>query len=210
MVTIFGATNQNCSWVTYIGTENFVAYNEYRDTRATWESQIQFTVLVECILHSYKSFGHLFFYLCWIDDSLLHFSQVKSLFDVCFDIWRKCIFYPVRDFTSEYTVTVTDCKKVSSTILTQVRQDQILVLIYLMWIFRAESSFCCKGELCYTVVKLFSSDFLSYSLLVCWRLCLIILIAMILWVIWIVRFLSRWLWLRHRIRLRLWRLRMSL
>ena len=53
-------------------------------------------------------------------------------------------------------MAISNCKKVSSSILTQVRQNQEWVLVCLIWIFRWISSFCCKCEFRNAVVKFFA------------------------------------------------------
>jgi hypothetical protein len=80
------------------------------------------------------------------------------------------IFNKLRHFFSIYSMSITNCKKMSSPILSQVRHGQKAVLVNLIWVTGWKPSFGGKCEFWYTVINLLtfllswlSTDFLGYG-----------------------------------------------
>ena len=145
------------SRVSNICTENFGSNNENWDTCWAWESQINFWVSVKCFLNLYETSVELFFYFCGIYNSLSYLSLIKSILYTFLYIETQLSFHKLRYLLSKDSVTIAYWKEMSSSILSQMWQDEIRILVYLVGVFRAETSLCRKREFRDTIIKLFLS-----------------------------------------------------
>lgn len=81
------------------------------------------------------------------------------------DVQCKIVFYILRDFSPKNTVSITNSKEMRSSILTQMRHNQILVLVDFIRILRTEARFGCERKLRYTIIELLlrCRNFSSYT-----------------------------------------------
>ncbi len=79
------------------------------------------------------------------------------------DTFSEMMLDPFGNFPAENSMTVTNGKKVSSAIFSEMRHHQILVLIDFVRIFGAVTCFCSKGEFSYAIIKLLETSRYFFS-----------------------------------------------
>jgi len=100
-----------------------------------------------------ERFIKLFFDLCWINNSLIYLSLIKSVFDWRFHFFGKNTLDILTYWLSIDSMTISYCEEMSSSVLSKMRKYQERILVYLVWIFWWITSFCRKSEFGHAIVK---------------------------------------------------------
>ena len=105
-------------------------------------------------MYQVETLVQLFLHLCGVDYSLSNLGLVKRILDALLHVLAETGLHEFRNFFAEDSMAVTDREEVGSAVLTQVRQDQVRVLVHLVWVLRAKTCLCGERELCHAVVEL--------------------------------------------------------
>lgn len=163
-------SHQHGSWVAHVCTENLCAYNQNRHTCTTTKSKVNLRVSSQSVLHRYKAPCQLLLNLSWVHHSLWNFCLIKRILNRLFNVEPKLCLHKLWYLLAKDTMAIANCKKVSPSILTEVGQYQVRVLVSLAWIFWAKTSFCSEAKLSDAVIKLLRRLIIVLTLLPAWLL----------------------------------------
>ena len=155
MFILSNLTHKYGSRISHICAEDFCTNDKYRDTCGTTESEVDFRITVECILHHDETFVQLLFHLCGIHDTLSYLSLVKSCLYALFNILAETRFDKLRNFFAKNAMAITDWKEVRPSVLTKMWQDQVWILVNFVGIFGAKTCFCSEWKLGHAIVEFF-------------------------------------------------------
>ena len=106
-------------------------------------------------MHHVETFVQLLFHLSGVDDALSDFGLVERRFDSLLNILSESCLHKVRNFFAKDTMTVSNCEKVSPSVLTKVRQHQVRILIHFIRVLRTEACLGSERKFRDAVIELF-------------------------------------------------------
>lgn len=80
--------------------------------------------------------------------------MIKGRLDTLLNVLAEACLDELGNFLTEDTMAVADRKEVSPSVLSQVRQDKVRILVHFVWVLWAVASFCRERKFRHTVVEL--------------------------------------------------------